>query len=379
MAILRTSIALIVVQSLLIDVTCILRRTDEVTNTLIGAMQCVSINYEATATISFPLCIGYNSLDVRRSSTFFPTISARGYDPSCRVLHLLLWMLEVSIPESTKNSAYVDIGAFIGSCVFHMASLGYESIAVEPFPDFVNVMKGTIAANPAFKRLVQIHQVLAGDVDKYVYGDFWHSPTNWPNTGFSIISSGDTGSTKVKMETLSEIIGTNVISIVKFRCTGCEYTVLKKSIALLKTHRIPILRIQFTPSVFNDEKDALLLLNSTEYVLLPDIFPSLHLHSGKQSDVLYPVDKLFGSKKFKQILNISLLYDAAIKMLHTKIDLNNFPVVEFTRRHADVIAIAKPIYVKLISHFLKKNENEVQIWHPSIHEIMGTNGVVTKE
>ena len=73
-------------------------------------------------------------------------IQSRGYLPTCRILHLLLWMQsEVSASPSKKNNRrdhFIDIGANIGSCTTHIAALGYPVISAEPVTEHIKTIQG---------------------------------------------------------------------------------------------------------------------------------------------------------------------------------------------------------------------------------------------
>ena len=89
-------------------------------------------------------------------------IQSRGYLPTCRILHLLLWMQsEVSASPSKKSNRrdhFIDIGANIGSCTTHIAALGYPVISAEPVTEHIKTIQGifdqinfTIISSPFFK------------------------------------------------------------------------------------------------------------------------------------------------------------------------------------------------------------------------------------
>jgi len=345
----------------------------EKSNILTGINECISVTYETTAVVSFPLCLGFSEIDIKRGLTYTAMINARGYDPGCRSIHHLLWMMESAIPDSTLHSTYVDVGAYIGSCVFHMASMGYYVEAIEPFPDFNSVMEATLTLNPTFKHFVSFHQVLLGSQERYITGNFWHSPTNWPNTGFNPTSDG---SYKVREFPLEDVVGNLAVSLVKLKCVGCEYSVLKGAERLLASQRFPIIRMSFEPKTHESHNDVLLLLNTSGYVLVPDIFPTLHLLHGKLDTTTFPVDHLFGSKRFHLPVNASALDEAARKILCSPIDLMNFNLREYGQRHTDVVAIANGLYRKLVEHFLGKDSQCVLVgWHAHIHSKIGMDAV----
>ena len=62
----------------------------------------------------------------------------RGYLPTCRVMHLMLWMASEVSGHRLGKDFFVDVGANIGSCTMHMASLGFPVISVEPVQQHVS-------------------------------------------------------------------------------------------------------------------------------------------------------------------------------------------------------------------------------------------------
>lgn len=71
--------------------------------------------YFVTSNVQFPMCMGQTDQDLKNGMSIINLINSRGYLPTCRILHLLLWMSSVVHEKSTLPRDYfVDIGANIG-------------------------------------------------------------------------------------------------------------------------------------------------------------------------------------------------------------------------------------------------------------------------
>lgn len=72
--------------------------------------------YYVNPNIQFHLCLSQSKEYQKNGRSITELIKGRGYMPTCRVLHLLLWMLEqVDDPNAaTKDSYFIDVGANIG-------------------------------------------------------------------------------------------------------------------------------------------------------------------------------------------------------------------------------------------------------------------------
>jgi hypothetical protein len=75
--------------------------------------------YYTTQNIQFHMCLSQSKEYQRNGRSIIELIKGRGYMPTCRVLHLLLWMLEqVKDPyAAAKEYYFIDVGANIGKNV----------------------------------------------------------------------------------------------------------------------------------------------------------------------------------------------------------------------------------------------------------------------
>lgn len=76
--------------------------------------------YYVTANIDFPLCIGQTDQDLKNRMSIINLVNSRQYLPTCRVLHLMLWMHStVHDRNHIPRDLFVDVGFNIGSCAVH--------------------------------------------------------------------------------------------------------------------------------------------------------------------------------------------------------------------------------------------------------------------
>jgi hypothetical protein len=84
--------------------------------------------YFVTPNIQFHICLSQSKEYQRNGRSIIELIKGRGYMPTCRVLHLLLWMLEqVKDPyAAAKEYYFLDVGANIGKlALFVTHSVSY--------------------------------------------------------------------------------------------------------------------------------------------------------------------------------------------------------------------------------------------------------------
>ena len=131
-------------------------------------------SYFTNPNVRATMCVGMTDQDLKNGMSIINLINSRGYLPTCRVMQLMLWM--ASMVETTGNKkglprdTFVDIGANIGSCSVHMASLGFPVISVEPVQQHVDTIRGTIDINPSFH--IELHHIGLSSVDRSIHATF---------------------------------------------------------------------------------------------------------------------------------------------------------------------------------------------------------------
>jgi hypothetical protein len=92
--------------------------TPTITNSSLGGFDrgCKhKTQYFVTQNTQFYMCMGQNDADLKNGMSIINLINSRGYLPTCRVLHLLLWMAsEVRDRSRVSKDYFVDVGANIG-------------------------------------------------------------------------------------------------------------------------------------------------------------------------------------------------------------------------------------------------------------------------
>lgn len=90
-------------------------------NTTLGGFDrgCVhSSTYFVTPHIQFPMCMGQTDQDLKNGMSIINLIRSRGFLPTCRVLHFLLWMHgSVHDRNHIPRDLFVDVGSNIGYCI----------------------------------------------------------------------------------------------------------------------------------------------------------------------------------------------------------------------------------------------------------------------
>ena len=173
--------------------------------------------YYVNQNTRFFMCMGITDQDLKNGMSIINLIYSRGYLPTCRVMQLMLWMSSMIYTDEhsdnnnknnkkddsssihyenneynhhhnyhhhnhIKRDYFIDIGANIGSCSVHLASLGFPVIAVEPVKQHVNTIKGSIIINPTFH--IDLQHVGLSSEDRVIKANFGHGGRNWGASEF---------------------------------------------------------------------------------------------------------------------------------------------------------------------------------------------------
>lgn len=175
---------------------------------------------------SFPMCVGQTDIDLKNGMSIINLIGSRGYLPTCRVMNLMLWMhSQVAEGFSVPNDFFVDVGSNIGSCAVHMAGLGFPVIAIEPVPQHVETIRGSIEINPSFN--IELLHMGISSVDKKMNVNFGHGARNWGASEFHEVNGNQSFEQELVVRTLDQVIGHRKVALLKVDCEGCEWEALK--------------------------------------------------------------------------------------------------------------------------------------------------------
>lgn len=335
-------------------------RTNGVTNsTIVGADNgcAFTTQYDTTSLVSFPMCLGQNSQDMKNGMSIINLIQSRGYLPTCRILQLLLWMSsEVHDHKTIQRDLFVDVGSNIGSCSVHMASLGFPVVAVEPVTQHVNTIRGTIDLNPSFH--IELHHAGIAAQERSAKVNFGHGSRNWGASEFHEVNStaNETFEAELPLKTFDQLIHSRRISLVKIDCEGCEWDAIKGARKSLK--RIPMIKVELVQPDYRDgnstvtSQDILKYLQANGFDLYLDKWLETNLYFGKRGNDVMDIDKMFGSKKFKIKSDTDTLRSSAKFILEAPINASTFNRNSFLKVSTDVIAIEKSLSNKLKQYFL---------------------------
>eukprot|EP01031_Cornospumella_fuschlensis_P044339 gene44339-54222_t len=111
--------------------------------------------YYVNQNVEFKICLAQSDQYLKvDGNSITDLIKARSFLPTCRVMQLMLWMYSFFADAPSGHSGskeyFVDVGANIGSCSMHLAALGYPVIAIEPVPEHISIITGSMQMNPAF-------------------------------------------------------------------------------------------------------------------------------------------------------------------------------------------------------------------------------------
>ena len=225
-----------------------------------------STEYFVNNNIQFQMCIAHKAEYLNHGNSITDLLMVRGFMPTCRVLHLLYWMLltTVSSPDHThsflagtafnnplinyynRDASFVDIGANIGSCSLHFAALGVPVIAVEPLVDHVSIITGSLLANPSFT--VELHHGLVSSTAKTIKAKVVSQDHNWGNTTVEEVEPSAAAATRegetvtLAQHSLDSLLRRRKVALLKLDCEGCEYEALMGARRVL--HKIPMIKLE---------------------------------------------------------------------------------------------------------------------------------------
>ena len=129
---------------------------------------------------------------------------------------------------------------------------------------------------------------------------------------------------------------------------GCDNSVLLGSVHLLQTQALQIIKMRNHRDSEGKSHEILHMLHHNGYVILKDMFDERPFYRGKNDDVIFDLDKTFGSQKFNIPGDEDIRVKFAQDVLKAKID---HEAVGGAGSFQDIIAIARPLYEQMCAHF----------------------------
>ena len=335
-----------------------------------------SFDYEVTPTLKFKMCTAQNLQEERNSRSIVGILSKKHYLPTCRIMHLLLWMrAEVHHGKVDLDEIFADIGMNIGSCTAHMAALGYKSVSIDPVDWHVKLMSTTtVEAN---RKWFGETDVLWAGISSYTHNRtvrLVHGAQNFGSTAMDFLAPGEERGTDTLFKTFrdlrlfafDDLVEDNNIALVKIDCEGCEWEALAGANKALE--RIPLMKIEFelqlkahtwrngtgTHATHEDLLDRLAAFDF-RVICEPDKYSDVPYYFGRNSATASEIDSIFGSNVYNLPFNSSVMSDAARSIL-TSVQLTSKNIYEVRAsgvRCTDIIAIKNPLLVEMQQHFLR--------------------------
>eukprot|EP00981_Chlorochromonas_danica_P012640 scaffold5237_cov170-Ochromonas_danica.AAC.16 len=342
--------------------------------------------YDVNPNVQYSFCLAQSDAYLKHhGNSVTGLIQARGYMPTCRVLHLLLWMRKTVQTErlhhattatttassSSSTSSYhhllllerepyvVDVGANIGACTTHLAALGYPVIAFEPVPEHLKIIEGSLKMNPLMQ--VQLYRGGVGVENKKIEGRFDHQSVNWGGTKIAELPSSSGGgaggggaaagggggdSMEITMFKLDTVLHNHRVALLKIDCEGCEYAALKGTTSSSSSSSLLLLLPCIIDKAGNEtasDREVLHFLESYGFDLYIDHWGEIGLYHGGQGNKVLEIDRIFGSRKFHLGLDQELLHTAARKILSDPVRSESFSMETFRKKGMDIIAIQRSL------------------------------------
>jgi len=267
----------------------------------------------------------------------------------------------VSDEIKSHEMYFADVGANIGSCSVHMASLGFPVISVEPVEEHMKAIRGSMTLNPSFR--IEPHHIGLSSTERISKGSFVHGGQNWGSS--AIVEDPEAGEHELVFSTLDYVLSGRKAALLKVDCEGCEYAALKgatKSLAQDKATRVEMIKMELNmreyPLDFNTNetvpaKAIITLLHEHNYELFVDMWREEKMYFGHGGNEINPIDNIFGSRKFNLRSDLSILDDAAKLILTNPIDPIKFTTMEeFSKLSTDIIAIDSDLAAKMKAKWL---------------------------
>eukprot|EP00599_Poterioochromonas_sp_BG-1_P017867 CAMPEP_0173167614 /NCGR_PEP_ID=MMETSP1105-20130129/22762_1 /TAXON_ID=2985 /ORGANISM="Ochromonas sp., Strain BG-1" /LENGTH=378 /DNA_ID=CAMNT_0014089177 /DNA_START=319 /DNA_END=1455 /DNA_ORIENTATION=+ len=313
--------------------------------------------YYVNPNIQFHFCLSQSKEYQRNGRSITEMIKGRGYMPTCRVMHLLLWMLEqVKDPlAAAKEYYFIDVGANIGTCSMHMASLGLNAVALEPIPEHISIIKGSLSLNPSFK----VHAILGGASSemRHIKAQLFQEAKNFGKSELTEAKGNETYDLEVDLYNIDSLTKGRKVSLVKIDCEGCEYEALLGAKETLK--HVPILKIELMSATYRNgtkkasAADIIHLLAESGYEVFGEPWHEGPFYHGARTHSFYDIDTIFGSEVFHLPYDVSKLHSSAALILKEVINPTFFKHRKFIRRSMDIIAIKRDVAMTMVKKWIR--------------------------
>jgi FkbM family methyltransferase len=106
----------------------------------------------------------------------------------------------------------------------HLAALGLNVVSVEPIPEHIGIMQGTLTMNPSFK--VSIFLGGVSNVDRKMKAKLFQEQKNFGRSELTEAAGNETFDMEVDLYSVDTLAKGKTVSILKIDCEGCEFEAL---------------------------------------------------------------------------------------------------------------------------------------------------------
>jgi FkbM family methyltransferase len=105
-----------------------------------------------------------------------------------------------------------------------MASLGLNVISIEPIPEHIAIIQGSLTMNPSFKVDLKLGGV--SNHDRKMKAKLFQEAKNFGRSEITEASGNEAFDLEVDLYSIDSLAKGKTVSMIKIDCEGCEYEAL---------------------------------------------------------------------------------------------------------------------------------------------------------